>query len=344
MKFSLLFFSQIEGEPNGSPYRLILEAAQYTDAHGFEAVWIPERHFSSVGGIYPNPAVIASALAATTDQIRLRSGSVVLPLHHPVSVVEDWAAVDQLSGGRVDLAFASGWNPRDFLFSPQSFSNRRSDWLERIPVIQSIWRKGSTVVANSDGVEVKVDVYPRPVQPELSIWLTVTRLKESFEIAGSMGLNVLTMLSGITLQQLSENIKIYRNARNAAGIDPSSGIVTLMMHTYIHEDIGTVRQRVSGPLMRYLKDSAKTHLDGGAISMNISRSEREIERIAEYSFERYFATAALFGDVETTKFTVEKLAAAGVDEIASMIDFGLSVEHALEGLNYLQKLKNSRRN
>jgi alkanesulfonate monooxygenase SsuD/methylene tetrahydromethanopterin reductase-like flavin-dependent oxidoreductase (luciferase family) len=43
-----------------------------------------------------------------TSRIRLRAGSVVLPLHDPVRVAEEWAVVDQLSNGRVDLAFAQG--------------------------------------------------------------------------------------------------------------------------------------------------------------------------------------------------------------------------------------------
>jgi hypothetical protein len=61
-------------------------------------VWLPERHFHPLGGAYPNPALAAAALAVRTRRIRLRAGSVVLPLQDPVTIAEDWSFVDNLSG------------------------------------------------------------------------------------------------------------------------------------------------------------------------------------------------------------------------------------------------------
>ena len=45
----------------------------------------------------------------------------MLPLHNPIRVAEDWAVVDNLSGGRVGLSFASGWHVNDFALMPQNF-------------------------------------------------------------------------------------------------------------------------------------------------------------------------------------------------------------------------------
>ena len=56
-----------------------------------------------------NPNVFHAALATITEKIQLRSGSVVMPLHHPVRVAEEWAVIDNLSNSRVGVAFASGW-------------------------------------------------------------------------------------------------------------------------------------------------------------------------------------------------------------------------------------------
>ena len=69
--------------------------------NGFKAVWTPERHFHAFGGLYPNPAVTSAAVAAITTRVRVRAGSVVLPLHNPIRVAEEWAVVDNLSQGRV---------------------------------------------------------------------------------------------------------------------------------------------------------------------------------------------------------------------------------------------------
>jgi len=121
MDFSLLFFSSNDASYENNKYQFFLDASRYADQQNFTAVWIPERHFNAFGGLYPNPSVMASALAMTTENIRLRAGSVVLPMHHPVRVAEEWSVVDNLSNGRVDIGFAQGWNARDFVLAPDNY-------------------------------------------------------------------------------------------------------------------------------------------------------------------------------------------------------------------------------
>ena len=60
--FSLFYFASDEGGSKDK-YRLVLEGAKFADRHGFAAVWTPERHFHSFGGLYPNPAVIGYSKA-----------------------------------------------------------------------------------------------------------------------------------------------------------------------------------------------------------------------------------------------------------------------------------------
>lgn len=114
-----------------------------------------------------------------------------------------------------------------------------------------------------------------------------------------------------------------------------------MLHTYIHKNANVVRERVKGPLLEYLKTTARTHLDGGAISLSKEASEADLQRIAEYSFERYFNGGALFGDPTMAKNIVSELQKSGVTEIAAMMDFGLSFDHVTESLLYLRDLKDS---
>jgi natural product biosynthesis luciferase-like monooxygenase protein len=341
MQFSVLFFSQAETQHSRvGRYELVTASARYCDKQGFTAVWLPERHFDPMGGIYPNPAVIAAALAPQTCDIRLRAGSVVLPLHHPAEVVESWAVVDNLSGGRVDMAFASGWNANDFVLSPQTFDHLREEWLRRIPVVQSLWEGNAQRFVNGKGDTVDVRTYPRPIQSRLQTWLAISRKIESFDIAGRMGANVLTMLSGITLMQLAERIEVYRKARAEAGHDRNGGVITLMLHTFVHRDIEHVMKVVREPLLQYIKTSAVSHIQGGAVSAGRTLSSSELDRMAEYSLERYVKTGALLGDVASTRRIVGQLASIGVGEIACMVDFGPTAEQVLESLTYLTQLMN----
>jgi natural product biosynthesis luciferase-like monooxygenase protein len=188
--FSFIFFSDAN-LGSEDKYELVFNLAEFGDRNGFKAVWIPERHFHPFGGIYPNPAVLAAAIAARTRNIRLRSGSVVLPLHHPTAVVESWAMVDNLSGGRVDMGFASGWNPNDFVAVPENYEQRRELWHERIPMVQRLWRGEALELRNGKGEVVQTRVYPRPLQDNLDVWLVITKSDDSFRYAGRMGYNIL---------------------------------------------------------------------------------------------------------------------------------------------------------
>src|SRR5690348_14609600 len=108
MDFSLFYFATTDDGGFSDKYRLLIEGAKFADAHGFTAVWTPERHFHEFGGLYPNPSVTSAAIATVTERVQIRAGSVVLPLHDPLLVAEEWAVVDNLSHGRVSISFASG--------------------------------------------------------------------------------------------------------------------------------------------------------------------------------------------------------------------------------------------
>src|SRR5439155_21633152 len=123
IELGVMFFNGTDTEEDDR-YRLVLETARFADRHGFSSIWVPERHYTRFGGLYPNPAVLHAALARETQQIRLMAGSMVLPLHHPLRAAEDWALVDNLSHGRVGISIASGWNPDDFAMHPERYDDR----------------------------------------------------------------------------------------------------------------------------------------------------------------------------------------------------------------------------
>src|SRR5260370_2741361 len=123
MDFSLFYFASADGGECDDKYRLLVEGAKFADTHGFSAVWTAERHYHEFGGLYPNPAVTSAALATVTERIQIRAGSVVLPLHDPLLVAEEWAVVDNLSHGRVAISFASGWHANDFLIAPETYGH-----------------------------------------------------------------------------------------------------------------------------------------------------------------------------------------------------------------------------
>ena len=139
------------------------------------------------------------------------------------------------------------------------------------------------------------------------------------------------------MEDLAEKIACYREARAQHGYDPETGHVTLMLHTFIADDLEQVRLAVQAPFTRYLRDSvdlwrhAATDLE--------ALSERERDMALAYAFERYFQTKTLFGTPATALERVHQLRDMGVDEIACLIDFGIHPEQAMRGLEHLNHLR-----
>ncbi|MGW1285590.1 MupA/Atu3671 family FMN-dependent luciferase-like monooxygenase [Streptomyces sp. NPDC002586] len=340
MEFSLFYFAAEATEDSGQElYRLLLDGARFAEERGFRAVWTPERHFHPFGGVYPNPSVTGAAIAAITERVGIRAGSVVAPLHSPLRVAEEWAVVDRLSGGRVGVSFASGWHPSDFALNPGEYYERRHSTLGTVEAVRRLWRGEALTLPDGEGRPVELTVYPRPAQAELPVWLTSTGTTETFEAAGRIGAGVLTHLVRQDVDRLTRNIAAYRRA---LGPD-RTGHVTLMVHTLLGADREAVREVVRPLLTEYLSTSltlvgGANGAQGARVPMDRVSASAKAALLAR-SVDRYVETAGLFGTVADAVPLVERLAAAGVDEIAALIDFGVPLDDALAGLDDLDRLR-----
>ncbi|MDJ0704852.1 MAG: LLM class flavin-dependent oxidoreductase, partial [Leptolyngbyaceae cyanobacterium MO_188.B28] len=336
-RFSLFYFASNEENLSDNKYQLLLNGASFADQHNFTAIWVPERHFHPFGGLYPNPSVLGAALAMVTERVRLRAGSVVLPLQDPIRVAEEWSVVDNLSNGRVDLAFARGWNPNDFVLAPETYEQRTEVMASGIQAVQQLWRGESILRRNGMGEEQAVRIYPLPQQTELPIWITCSGGKERFTEAGVLGANILTALLFQPIDELAEKIALYRAARAEHGHDPAAGQVTLMLHTFVGEDKATVYDKVREPFTAYLRSSVDLWRQG-ADSLD-SLTPQEQDELLAYAFERYVHTSALIGSPETCLEMAQRLRQAGVNEIACLIDFGVEHEAVMSALPALNRLR-----
>ena len=346
LRMSLMFFGDAEADSQGEKYRLMFESAQHADQNGFEGIWLPERHFTKFGCLYPNPALLHAALAKETQNLRLRAGSVVLPLNDPLRVAEQWAVVDNLSNGRVELAFASGWHPDDFALMPDAYTDRSERMFEGIETVQQLWRGESIERVNGAGELIQVRTYPSPVQSKLPVWLTAAGNPETFRRAGRMGCDVLTHLFHQDIGQLSEKIGLYRDARSQSGHDPATGRVAVTLHTFVAESIDLVRSQAGPAYCQYLKSNLgllKQLAFSHGQSMEIDSLPREeLDELLSWMFEKFVGGRSLMGTVETCAQTCRELAGIGVNEIACLMDFGPETNEVLANLRYLSQLNPGR--
>jgi natural product biosynthesis luciferase-like monooxygenase protein len=343
VKFGLFYFANDSHNQDGDRYELLLEGARFADHNDFSAVWTPERHFHRFGGLYPNPSVTGAAVAAVTDRIGIRAGSVVAPLHHPLRIAEEWSVVDNISHGRAGLAFASGWHASDFALRPENYRNRREVVLDSVDQVRRLWRGETIAVLDGVGNTQQVGIFPPPVQRELPIWITSAGGVETFRNAGRIGAGLLTHLLGQEPEDLAVKIAEYRAAFAEHAPTGGRGQVVLMVHTYLGDDDDDVRRAVHGPLCDYIRSSLRLLLGSqadGAKPIDPGRlPPEEIDFLVQRGFCRYFDHGGLLGTIDKCRSAVARFGAMGVDEIACLIDFGLPAKTVLQGLEQLNQLR-----
>lgn len=340
MDFSLFYFANENCSLDADRYDLLLSGAKFADSNDFAAVWTPERHFHAFGGIYPNPAVTGAAIAAVTERVGIRAGSVVAPLHHPLRIAEEWSVVDNISGGRVGVSFASGWHASDFVLRPENYDNRRAIVTDYADQVRRLWRGESMSALDGAGNTSEVKIFPPPVQRELPIWVTSAGSVDTFRNAGKIGAGLLTHLLGQELDELATKIGEYRKTAAAHG---SPGHVVLMVHTFLGDDEDEVREIVREPLSNYLRSSIALLLGSqltGARKIDPSKlPESEVDFLVQRSFDRYYDDGGLLGTVPKAARMVQRVRDLGVDEIACLIDFGVDTKRVLASLNHLNELR-----
>src|SRR5205823_5789487 len=154
-------------------------------------------------------------------------------------------------------------------------------------------------------------------QPELPVWITAAATSDTVGRAGRMGTHLLSNLLGQGPEGLALKVRQYRAARAEGGHDPDAGRFTLMLHTFLGDDVDVVCETVRLPFSAYLRSF-------GGLLQNLARStnregdagaltEADKEQVLAFAFERYSRDSALFGTPRSCMEMVRYLEEIGVD-------------------------------
>lgn len=166
-------FDHIEGIPGTPTDRLLrdrLELVRLADAAGYSAYHLAEHHGSDLC-LAPNQELFISAAAQVTERIRLGPMVKLLPLHHPVRIVEDMCVADQLTGGRLDFGVGRGVAPIEHAWFSSSWAESRERFEDSLRII---CRALSTGEISSEGSAFwdfpPVPLATKPLQDPIPFW------------------------------------------------------------------------------------------------------------------------------------------------------------------------------
>jgi probable F420-dependent oxidoreductase len=159
-------------------YAQAVEGMGYTHILAFDHVLGANRdRYQDLTGPYSHhdafhePFVLFGFLAAATRRMGLATGILILPQRQTALVAKQAAAVDVLSGGRLRLGVAVGWNYVEYAALDEDFHVRGKRIEEQIEVLRALWTKDLVTVEGREHRIVDAGINPPPVQRPIPVWM-----------------------------------------------------------------------------------------------------------------------------------------------------------------------------
>lgn len=191
---------------------------------GFHHVKTVEHYFFAYGGYSPDPVTFLAAVAARTTRVRVGTAAVIPAFTHPVKLAAKLSMLDNISGGRLDVAFGRGFLPDEFRAFGVALDDSRARFLEGIEACRRLWTEVDVVWEGTFHRFGPVTLLPRPAQrPHPPLYVTSARSAESCAEAGRRGLLLQTVPGVLRTEELQERLAVHREAWLTAGHGPAVG-------------------------------------------------------------------------------------------------------------------------
>jgi alkanesulfonate monooxygenase SsuD/methylene tetrahydromethanopterin reductase-like flavin-dependent oxidoreductase (luciferase family) len=261
------YYRELDGDV-GAYMRRWVDFLAFSEELGFDSLWANEHHFNGYGGIVPSPPIMLAALAQRTKRVRLGTSIIVLPLHNPVEIAEQFAMIDLMSGGRVDLGIGRGFVSYDYEVLGVPLEEGQARTTEGLEVILKAWADAPLTHHGTHFQFANVDVWPKPEQrPHPPVYIACTANPASFEWVARQGYNLLTVAWGPGIQNLPDLTQLYRTAWLEAGHPAGEWEISTHYQVVVAETSAEAKQLCVPAIQRYREAVQASQRAGGRAPM-----------------------------------------------------------------------------
>lgn len=240
--------------------RGLTERAVDSERRGFEGFWVAEHHFGRYGGAVPLVGVLLAHIAAKTQRIRLGAGVAVLSLRRdPIATLEEFAMVDALSGGRLELGVGRG-------FMDHEFEGKGVPLSERVPAFERGLDLLDRFVA---GALESPRVTPRPTQQPWPVWLAISTNLEGCRRAAASGHGLMLNPYNRTEEETRTAIGCYLEEWDRHGHETAPRVLANQI-LFTASTTAEVRRRAEAPVNSYLA-AVSDAIEGGEAARRLPR-------------------------------------------------------------------------
>jgi len=224
----------------------LLEEIEIADQLGLDVFAVGEHHRPDY--LISSPAVVLGAAAVKTKNIKLSSAVTVLSSDNPIRVFQQFAEVDLLSQGRVEIMAGRGSFIESFPLFGYNLEDYDELFTEKLEMLLKLneeeiftWKGRLTPTVTRRGV------YPRPYQKKIPVWIGVGGTPESVVRAAEHGLPMALAIIGGLPARFAPYVHLYRKVYSSSGFDLSKVQLGINSHTYISETAQQARNEFYPP-------------------------------------------------------------------------------------------------
>lgn len=205
-------------------FRQVVEGAVLAEELGFDGYGVGERHERPF--ISSSPPVVLSHIAARTATIRLFTAVTTLSLLDPVRAFEDYATLDHLSGGRLELIIGKGNGAAQRELFHVTPENQWARNIEAYELFRKLWREDKVTWTGMYRPSLTdAETWPRPLQRPIRVWHGSATSRESVDLAAKWGDPLFSANVTNPIEPYAQLIEYYRERWEFYGHDPAAAIV-----------------------------------------------------------------------------------------------------------------------
>src|SRR5712691_11198400 len=323
-------------DKNDSPldryYRERLEIIEAYERAGFHSYHVAEHHLTPLG-MAPSPSVFLAAVAQRTKRLRFGPMVYVAPLYHPLRLLEEICMLDQMSGGRLEMAFGRGALGAEVRFFDVDPAQSEKAFQEIVGFVLEGLKEGAVTVSEEGGKKRRLALAIPPLQkPHPPLWYGI-HSPQAAERAARLGMNVMGLDVASQVRACSDRFAaVWKEERGDAPL-PKIGIGRFVV---VGKNAGEARaaarraykrwygsftflSSLMGFRMRHARPPEFDAIveDGRAFAGTPERVSEYVERQMAESAANYFVGQFAFGNL-TQEETLRSIALFS-DEVMTML-------------------------
>jgi alkanesulfonate monooxygenase SsuD/methylene tetrahydromethanopterin reductase-like flavin-dependent oxidoreductase (luciferase family) len=231
MLFGSFWYFQDRGGPATTTYDECLAEIELTEELGFDEVWLAEHHFSPYG-LLPSPNLVLAHLAARTRRVRLGNMINTLPFYQPLRLAEEFAMLDHLTHGRLNIGIGSGV-AREYGRYGVPLEEAKPRFYETAEILLKALREERFDHAGPFFRYTDIPLRPRPLQqPHPPLYVAATS-EDTVRWAAAHGMGIAQMWN--PLADTQRGVQLYRHLLAGNGAAGGRGSVRLFRAVYVAE-------------------------------------------------------------------------------------------------------------